>query len=131
MPALGQNHSPFISRPWFVALAMTLGATAMAFGAYTVENPHAFTTKILRATPAPAPENLANKAKRSPAAEPPKASPLVLDPVRITARPTPHHRAATNTNGCVPNWRGLASGPAERQVREFCPATTLGSTPSK
>ncbi len=131
MSALGQNHSPFISRPWFVALAMTLGATAMALGAYTVENPHAFTTKILRATPTPPPANVASKGELSPTTEPPKASPLVLEAVRITARPTRHHHAATNTNGCVPSWRELASGPAERQVREFCPATTLGTAPSK
>lgn len=122
MSASGQNHSPFSSRPWFAFAAMTLGIAAMAFGAYTVENRNAFTTRILRATPATPPPAV-SKADLPSATDPASIKPLTLDEVKITAKPVrrPVH-ATVSKVACVENWRSLETGPADRQVREFCPA---------
>jgi hypothetical protein len=121
MSSLSPHCLPLSSRPWFVIAAMSLGVTAMAFGAYTVENPRAFTTRILRATPAPMLAN-ASWTPISPATESRKASPVTLSEVTITARPSRlPHRPIVNDNTCTEGWRSLATGPAERQVRTFCP----------
>jgi hypothetical protein len=125
MSGMGQNHSPYSARPWFIALAMTLGVSAMAFGAYTVENPNAFTTKTSGPMAVQPPPNAGNRGP-APATEIPKDSPLTLDAVKITARLSRRQgRPIQNPNACAPDWRELASGPAARQVREFCPGASL------
>jgi hypothetical protein len=111
-----------LSQPWVAAAAMTLGVSTLAFGAYTVLNPDAFTSKTHfqpeRATPAPhAAQSKVNTIAASEA-------PIVLDEVRIFGR---GHRASMKSAvaplNCEHTWHSLASGPASRSVREFCPAT--------
>ncbi len=81
MFALSQKRSPLFSRPWFAALAMTTGASAMALGAYTAENPLAFASKTARPAPIPVEAAVVRKVELSPATELPSAPEVVLDEV--------------------------------------------------
>jgi hypothetical protein len=116
-----------LSQPWVAAAAMTLGVSTLAFGAYTILNPDAFTSKTHlqpeRATPA------AHAAQSKLNAIAASEAPIVLDEVRIFGRA---HRAsmksAVSPLDCENTWHSLASGPASRTVRGFCPATpSVGS----
>jgi hypothetical protein len=121
MSALFHNRRPISSRPWFAALAMTIGVSAMAFGAYTAENPDAFTSKTVPATRAPVQPDIARKVELSPASVQPETPTLILNAVRIMAKPTRRQVQKANlANACTQTWRSLAAGPTTQQVREFC-----------
>lgn len=121
MSTLGQNRPPISTRPWFAALALTVGASAMAFGAYTAGNPVPFSRKTLSAASGLAHAAAARKVAYSPATEHPGTPIIVLDDVRITAKATRRKTQKTfRADACAPNWRSLATGPTTRQVREFC-----------
>ncbi len=124
MSALDQLRPPISTRPWFAALALTVGVSAMAFGAYTAGNPVAFSRKTVSATSALTHASATREAVHSPAMQHPNTQVIVLDDVRITGKAT--RRKAPKlfrADTCAPNWRSLATGPTTRQVREFCPTT--------
>lgn len=121
MSTLSKTHRPILSRPWFAAFAMTIGASAMALGAYNAENPPAFATRNLRPAPTPIQANVVRQVVLSPEPAQLDTPTIVLAEVRITGtatrRPTPK---VQRTDTCVEGWRSLAMGPAARQVRELC-----------
>jgi hypothetical protein len=132
MPTLGRNRPPIFARPWFAALSMLLGTSAIAFAGYTVEHPDAFTSKIVPATAAPLSTVRVGKSSCLPTQEQPNKTTVVLDEVTIMG--TFRHRyvpkaLAPQVDPCAPTWRSLATGPTTRQVREFCP--TPGVTPAQ
>jgi hypothetical protein len=119
MSASGNRRSPLISRPWFVAFAVVLGVTSMAFAGYMTEHPLAFTSAKL-----PSPTQAKQASEPTVAALPKAAEPesmvISLPEVRITSAPSPNK--AVQAEDCTPtNWRALETGPATREVRGFCP----------
>lgn len=115
------NSHRYLSNPWVAAAAMTLGFSAIALGAYTVEDPNAF-THARRLEPAQDRSVKINGRVES-SATTDLTSPLVLDEVRIVGRAqTTADKTATTSEDCQQEWRSMASGPAARTVRGFCPA---------
>lgn len=115
------NRSSIIGRPWFAAMAIALGTSTAALAAYTIENPLAFTHKTLPVAPAhPATAVVPNAA---PAPAPAETPIVVLDEMRIVASLPlrPKHRIVGADACASSDWRSLATGPAARQVRGFCP----------
>ncbi len=122
MSAFFHSRRSIFGRPWFSALAMTIGVSAMAFGAYTAENPDAFTSKTVPATRTPVQPAIAWKVELSPASVQPETPTIILNAVRIMAKPTHRQVQKANlANACTQTWRSLAAGPTTQQVREFCP----------
>jgi hypothetical protein len=124
MSPLGKFRSPLFSRPWFAALVMTVGVSAMAFGAYYAENPPTFSSKTVHTASAPVPADVVHKAEIASAPVPREIPTINLDEMRIVGTAT-HRRPAKPSlaSACTPGWRTLEIGPATQQVRELCAET--------
>jgi hypothetical protein len=128
MSAFDRRHPGILSRPWFASLAMTIGVSVMAFGAYSAENSPSFATHSLRPVPALAAVTVERKLECLPAQVQSDTLTINLDEVRITGkslRQQAHEIHQEDT--CAQNWRSLAMGPATQQVREVCLTPSNGT----
>ena len=121
MSPLGKLRPPHLSRPWFAALAATVGGSTMAFGAFIIENPKAFSGTAVPAEPASATPVAARKIHSTPATVEREIPTIYLDPVRIVGNAThPRTQKPSTSNACASGWQTLNMGPESQQVREFC-----------
>jgi len=128
MTTLDNVHTPILSRPRVAALAMTIGASAMAFGVYTAENSMVHNSTAVHAVPAPAAAAVVQNVDEAPMPAVYETPTINLGEMRIDGSVT-HSRSSkpSISTECTPSWRSLDTGPETQKVRDLCAASASPS----